>query len=472
MKSISKKISSIFLLVLVLATTGCIQDKFDQPPVNGSDPNMQATHSIADIKAMYAGSSFEVTDDVILKGVINADDKTGNFYKVITFQDSTAGIAMRVDGNSLYATYPVGRRIFVKLKGLYIGEYNGMIQIGGAKTAGSNTEVEAIPSSILENYVVKGSLNNPVNPIVITIDQLNNSHQNMLIRLDSVEIAASDTALTYANYVTQTSSNINVKDCNSNSAVMRNSGYADFASQKLPDGRGSITAVYSVFGSTKQLLIRNTNDVQLNGPRCGTAPIQGTLITIKELRNLFTGSNTAVPAGKKIRGVIISDYMAQNIVAQNLIIQDQTGGIAVRFGSNYAHSFAMNSEVEISLDGTTLTKFQELLQLQYIEPTAVNVIGVGSITPRQATIQQVSDSINSWESTLVEIAQATITNASGTYNGNANANDGTATMVLFTRAAATFASSPIPAGQVNFKAVVSRYNSTKQLQLRNLNDVQ
>src|SRR5690606_40441372 len=63
-----------------------------------------------------------------------------------------------------------------------------------------------------------------------------------------------------------------------------------------------------------------------------------------------------------------------------------------------------------------------------------------------------------------------ISNANGTYNGNANANDGTATMVLFTRAAATFANSPIPAGQVNFKAVVSRYNSTKQLQLRNLND--
>lgn len=472
MKSISKKISSIFLLVLVAASTGCIQDKFDQPPVSGSDPNMQATHTIAQFKALYTGTSFEVTDSVILKGVINADDKTGNFYKVITFQDSTAGIAIRVDGNSLFSTYPVGRRIFVKMKGLFVGEYNGMIQIGGAKTAGSTSEVEAIPSSILDKFIVKGSLNNVITPKVTTIDQLTNADQNMLVRLDSVEIAISDTNKTYANFATQQSANINVKDCNSNTAVMRNSGYADFANVPLPNGRGSLTCIYSVFGSTKQLLIRNTNDVQLNGPRCGSVTIPGTLMTIKELRDLYTGANTPIPAGKKIKGVVISDYLSSNLVAQNIIIQDATAGIAMRFGSNFAHSFAMGSEIEISLDGTSLTKFNELLQVQYIEPVNVTVLGTATVNARQATIQQVNDSINSWESTLVEISQATITNASGTYSGNASANDGTGTIVLFTRTAATFSGSPIPSGPVNFKAVIGRFNTTKQLQLRNLNDIQ
>lgn len=472
MKSISKKISSILLLVLVLATTGCIQDKFDQPPVNGTDPNMQATHTIADLKAMYTGSSFEITDSIIIKGIINADDKTGNFYKVITLQDETAGLALRVDGNSLFATYPVGRRIFVKLKGLYVGEYNGMIQIGGAKTSGSTTEVEAIPSSILENFVVKGSLNNPLNPIVLTIDQLNNTHQNMLIRLDSVEINVSDTAKTYANYVTQTSANINVKDCNSNTAVMRNSGYADFAAMPVPNGRGSLTAIYSVFGSTKQLLIRNTDDVQLFGPRCGATTAPGTLMTIRELRDLYTGSNTAVPAGKKIKGVVISDYTSGNLVGPSIVIQDATAGVTLRFGSNFNHSFAMGSEIEVSLDGTNLTQFSQLLQVQYIDPANVTVLGMGNMVARQATIKQVSDSIDRWESTLVEISQATITNASGTYNGNSNANDGTATMVLYTRSQANFSGTAIPSGPVNFKAIVSRYNPTKQLQLRNINDVQ
>ena len=474
MKTIGITFKSILVLALMLASSGCIQDKFDQPPVDGQDPDMTATHTIADLKQMYTGTTYAITDSVIISGIINADDRTGNFYKVITLQDETAGLAIRVDGNSLFSIYPVGRRIFIKMKGLYIGEYNGMIQIGGAPTAGTINEVEAIPNAILENFIVKGSLNNPLTPLNLTIDQLNNSHQNMLIRLDSVEIASSDTSKTYANYVTQTSSNINVKDCNSNTAVLRNSGFADFAAEPLPNGRGSLTAIYSVFGSTKQLLIRDTDDLILNGPRCGSAPIPGVLISIRELRNMYTGANTPIPSGRKIKGVVISDFMSGNLVGPNMIVQDASAGITFRFGSNYNHSFSMNTEVEISLDGAEITTFSGLMQVQYIDPVDVSVIGTANITPRQATIQQVSDSSLSWESTLVEISAATITNTQnpGVYNGNANANDGTASMVLYTRSAANFSGTALPAGPVNFKAIVSRFNATKQLQLRNINDVQ
>src|SRR5690606_2709296 len=142
MKTIGITFKSILVLALMLASSGCIQDKFDQPPVDGQDPDMTATHTIADLKQMYTGTTYAITDSVIISGIINADDRTGNFYKVITLQDETAGLAIRVDGNSLFSIYPVGRRIFIKMKGLYIGEYNGMIQIGGAPTAGTINEVE------------------------------------------------------------------------------------------------------------------------------------------------------------------------------------------------------------------------------------------------------------------------------------------------------------------------------------------
>ena len=59
--------------------------------------------------------------------------------------------------------------------------------------------------------------------------------------------------------------NRDIKNCAGNLLTVRNSAYADFAAQPLPVGRGSIAALYTVFGATKQLLLRNTDDVKFNG---------------------------------------------------------------------------------------------------------------------------------------------------------------------------------------------------------------
>lgn len=472
MKSIATKMSVLLMLVISLGSTGCIQDKFDQPPVGGSDPDITPTHTIAELKAMYAGASIEFTDSMIISGIVNADDKSGNFYKVITMQDASAGIAIRVDGNSLFNNYPVGRRIFIKLKGLVLGEYNGLIQLGGAKTAGSTTEVEAIPQALLDNFIIRGSLNNPLSPQVVTMSQLNNSMQNMLIRLDSVQFSAADTSKTYANAVTQQSLNLTVQNCTQQTVLLRSSGYADFAAVNVPNGRGSLTAIYSVFGSDKQLLIRNTDDVQFTGPRCGASGAPGQLMTIRDLRAMYTGSNTSAPAGKKIKGVVISDRTANNIVGQNVVIQDATGGITVRFGGS--HSLSVGQEVEIPLDGGTITLYAQLMQLEGMSTGNITVLGTNPVTPRVATIQQINDSISKWESTLVRINNATVTPGPtfGSSNGNQSLNDGTGSITLYTRSAANFASGTIPAGPATITGVIGRFNSTRQILMRNAADVQ
>jgi hypothetical protein len=37
-----------------------------------------------------------------------------------------------MDGSGLYTSYPVGRKVAVKLKGLWLGDYAKMIQLGAA----------------------------------------------------------------------------------------------------------------------------------------------------------------------------------------------------------------------------------------------------------------------------------------------------------------------------------------------------
>jgi len=281
--------SKLALVVAFLATvlTSCIKNNYDKPPVNGSDPDMTATHTIAQLKAMYTGSRIEITDSIIISGIVVADDRSGNFYKTLVFQDSTAGIAIRLDESGLFNNYMVGRRIFVKCKGLFLGAYNGLVQLGGAATAGSNIEVDPLPSTLIDRFIIKGSLHNQVDTPTVTIGQLNDSYQNRIIRLENVQFSPADTGFTYADGVLQLTKNATIQDCNGGSIILRNSGYATFASTKVPSGKGTLIVVYSVFGTTAQLYIRDVQDVRFDQPRCGGGSNPGGSVTL--LQEKFDG---------------------------------------------------------------------------------------------------------------------------------------------------------------------------------------
>ncbi|MGI8893046.1 MAG: DUF5689 domain-containing protein, partial [Bacteroidia bacterium] len=222
MKFEIKNILKVLLLVIFTAgINSCVKDEFDAPPTSCEDPALSANISIKDLKQDYfvSGTATQITEDLIINGIVIADDRSGNYYKTITIQDESAGIAIRIDMSDYYTRFPVGRRVFVKLKGLYIGEYNNLIQIG-ANDPADPANVATIPLSLVEQYLIKGECNLTVDPIDITINLLNNSHQNMLIRLSNVEFQVSDTGKTYADPVAQLSQNRTLKDCNNNSIIV------------------------------------------------------------------------------------------------------------------------------------------------------------------------------------------------------------------------------------------------------------
>ena len=276
-----------------------------------------------------------------ISGIVNADDRSGNYYKQISIQDTSGGITIRMDGNNLYTDYPVGRRVYVKLKGLFLGDYNGLIQLGGSSDA-AGTNVNPIASNLFGSYVLKGSTGNTITPRVVTVATLDNSLQSMLIQLDNAEFVAADTNKTYADAVNQQSANRNVRQCTGSNIIVRTSGFANFAGINVPNGNGTLLAIYTTFGSTKQLIIRDTSDVRFTGQRCGQGggnPNPGTLMNISDVRALFTGTALNAPQGRSITGVVISDLTTRNINGRNLILQQGTGlaGITIRFDAN--HSF-------------------------------------------------------------------------------------------------------------------------------------
>ncbi|MCC6383835.1 MAG: DUF5689 domain-containing protein [Bacteroidia bacterium] len=473
-----KKLLFLLSFIPVLFFTSCLKDEFDPPENNNSDPaGITSNLTIAGFKALYSDTILnhnaivQVDQDFIIEGIVAADDKSGNFYKSIIIQDGTAGIAIRIDRTDFYTEYPVGRKIFVKCKGLFIGQYNKLIQMGGYIDNSSNPpSVASIPSPLIQNYFIKGKWGLQVTAVTTDIPGLSDAYQNMLIKLENVEFQPADTAQPYANATLQQSVNRTLKDCNGNSIILRTSGYADFANSMTATGNGTLYAIYQVFGSTKQLYIRDLNDVQLNRTRCGGGTGSPTLISIMNVRSLFSGSTITIPANKKIKGIIISDRLNQNTDTRNAVIQDSTGGIVIRFSSN--HTFDMNDELEVDVSGQELSMYNNLLQLNNVPNAQASKTGTGNVTPQLVTISQLNSSNwNDLESTLIKIDNCTISGAQP-LNGNKTLNDGTGTFTLFTRNQATFSTTNYPTGTVSVTGLLTIFNTTKEISVRNMSDFQ
>ena len=121
--------SKSFLLIgmaLITIQFAC-KKEIAEPPVLG-DPGLVANTTIQSLKTRYTiGQAVAINDDVIIEGVVSCDDRSGNYYQQIAMQDGSGGILLRIAGGNHYTNYPVGRKIYVKCKGLFLGQYNGII---------------------------------------------------------------------------------------------------------------------------------------------------------------------------------------------------------------------------------------------------------------------------------------------------------------------------------------------------------
>ncbi|MBL7927433.1 MAG: hypothetical protein JNK61_11070 [Bacteroidia bacterium] len=469
MKSFIKSLTGLLFILMMSGVTSCVKKEYDEPPTDGTNPNITVTHTIAQIKAMYAGTPLRIDSDYVISGVVIADDKSGNFYKSVVIQDSTAGIAIRLDQSDFYTDFPAGRLLFIKCKGLYIGDYGGLIQMGGyVDNSGSTPSVEPIPNSLISSIILKGTYNMPVTPKVVTINQLTSNLQNTLIQLNDVQFANSDLGKTYADAVNQMSANRTVEDCNGNTTILRSSGFALFASQVLPAKKGKLVAVYQEFNGDAQLLIRDVTDVMFDSARCGSTPPTGAM-DLNDFRAAFATSSTCPSV--TVKGIVISDRANGNIDSKNLVIQDSTGGITVRFTA--AHSFNKGDEVEVVAAGLSFNEFNGLLQINNAPLTNATFKSSGNnVTPRIATFAQINTNAEAWESTLIQINTVSFPSSGGNYSGTVTLTDASGTMPLYTRTGATFANTAYPnTGTHSVTAVLYPFNGP-QLTIRSTTDVQ
>ncbi|MCG2460136.1 DUF5689 domain-containing protein [Flavobacteriaceae bacterium F89] len=276
----------ILVLVEIVFFSSCVKNRDFDPPETQCSKGLIANTTIQNVKDLYVDGTVEIQGDLVLEGVVVSSDKEGNFFGNLHFQDRpdnpTLGLEIEIDVRDSHLFYGVGQKIFVKLKGLYLGKSKGVYKIGGVFTSFGNLSVGRLPAAAVDQHLFAACESPaPIKPRLTTIDGLNADMLSTLIQLDGLEVVDEQVGLPFATPQEETERTL--KDCEGNEIVLLNSGYANFQAQPLPDGNGTITGVLTEDNNTFQLVVRDLVDLDFSGKRCPPDQQTSNRVFISEL---------------------------------------------------------------------------------------------------------------------------------------------------------------------------------------------
>ncbi len=482
-----------FILASVFILTGCVHDdKYDAPDLSGNCQDLKATITLEAAKSLAQNTT--ITTDAVIEGYVSSTDQSGNIYKTIYIQDDptnpTQGFVLSVDAVSTYSSYPQGAKVYVKLKGLAMGTYGGVKQLGYMDngTFGRIPE-KMVPTSILKSCTAKVT----ITPKVMTLADMKTANDQYIGCLVKVQNAEFDAKVLCSNFAPDgytVDRQINDPTTSATTRVVRNSNYASFANQKLPSGKGDFIGILSKYNSTYQLFINNVSDVKgmTNFPRkdgikadpCGFDSSTASLKTVADVKKLFTGSNYLIPDNIYIKGKVTANDETGNLY-RYIYIEDATGGIRININKANTiyqdYRFKVGKNLIVKLKDLYIGKYNGEFQIGTLSGSTLGFIAEAeiykylfdsnepatSVTATEKTIPQLTtDDVGKW--IKIKNVQFVDTDLGNTYSGNRTLIDCTGNkIILRTNSQASFSGAMIDNGKGDIYAILSIYNGVYQL---------
>ena len=289
-------------LVMGLGLTSCMDDDWKAPsgdtPAYGNNTLQEKNViSIEDLKKNYGitkdmiNDTVRIDDGIQIKGVVTGNDAEGNIYNEIALQDETGGILVCIAQGGLCGQMQVGQEILIDLGGLYIGAYRSQPQIGVPYTSTSTSGAKSVyPSRIARaEWQTRFKLIGKPDAKKLVAKEFDYEslkgnetelykYAGCLVKATGVGFAKADGKTTYAPKSEGASTGYGVmrafknmttgKDYTTNEFGVRTSCYSDFAAEKLPEGKLTVTGILTCYKSQKkynataQILMRQQSDVQ------------------------------------------------------------------------------------------------------------------------------------------------------------------------------------------------------------------
>ena len=107
------------------------------------------------------GKSMKIDENIVIRGKVISSDRANNIYKSLYIFDNevsdasdAAAIELKLNTGN-YIFWPVGTRVYVKLQGLVLGDYRGMLSVGIASQQ-SNYANNSLTGIDIDRHVFTG----------------------------------------------------------------------------------------------------------------------------------------------------------------------------------------------------------------------------------------------------------------------------------------------------------------------------
>ena len=389
-----KKIKFIALAFLALTLGSCMGDGYADPDLTEKVPaspwgnnslREKNVISIADLKTQFAtiinsdNGYKQIEKDMMIKAVVTGNDVSGNIYNQVSVQDASGAIIIAINGSGLSGYLPVGQEILVNLKGLYIGSYKKLPQIGGVNTKLSDGSLGMgkIERAIWnEHFKILNPGEADASTVVpeefdltkLTDAAYMDANVGKLMTLKKVKFASANGTNVWAPDDTNTSLELidaeTGKKISSSNLVVRNSGYSKFANEVVPQGVFDITGIFTRYNNTWQIVLRSTDDLKSVVLAYLSEPFdasQGnfTIDNIKLADGVeFVWKWASAAYGMKASGYVNgSKQELQSRLKSPAIDLKSAKSAKLMFDQaiNYASDIKQECKVQISTDGKTWT---------------------------------------------------------------------------------------------------------------------
>ncbi|MES2410099.1 MAG: DUF5689 domain-containing protein [Bacteroidota bacterium] len=242
------------------------------------------------------------TADDVIEAYVTSSDAQGTFYKSISFQtiptdgSDPIGFSVPINATTLFGKgFTPGRKVYIKLQGLYTGIVYGSLQIGALfeGTVGRISEFD------WKNHLFPSATVVPESEMVRTMtlaQAYTDNVQNTLIDLAVVEFADSSIGRTYYDVDSGggATNHMLASSTGGSERIIRFSSFAPFTGKMVPTGSGTIRGVLTKYQSDFQFIVRYESDIKLDQPRFDSTPAVGgsAMVFAGTLNEPFTSYTT------------------------------------------------------------------------------------------------------------------------------------------------------------------------------------
>lgn len=283
-----RKLSIFFSAIAALLLASCMDSGYDDVEKDSTGATIDTTNvvPIQQLKERYrsiitSDTMTQITEGIQVKGWVTGNDNGSNLYNEISLQDNSGAIIVAINKGGLAGLLPVGQQVVFNLKGLYIGGYGSQAEIGEVYTNTNDKSKNFGKKSIggmdrftfANHYMTVGAPNTAAVAALITefdYAQASNAdyifaNQGKLMQLSNVTFkngdgksvfAPNDGSVTLKNNC----ANREFVGKNNKTIVFRTSTYAKFANDTIPQGTTKVQGIFTVFGTTWQILARTRSD--------------------------------------------------------------------------------------------------------------------------------------------------------------------------------------------------------------------